>query len=241
MFVNRRTLLKAAAGALAYKSVDFEVKETGDSGTFAGYGSVFGNVDSGGDIVEPGAFADSLKERSQKGRKLPILWQHKWAEPIGTYSKVVEDSKGLYVEGQLLVADVQRAKEAHALLKAGAVSGLSIGYRIAEGGMKVEKNGVARLSKLHLEETSLVTFPMNDEARVEAVKAQQLERIIKSGRLPSLPEFEDFLCEAGFSKSQAKAIAGGGLSKLLSRCEAEGDGAGEVVELLKNFRLPTIP
>lgn len=219
---------------MKYKSFDFDVKSVEDTGTFIGYGSVFGNVDGGGDVVQQGAFAESLAQRAAKGRKLPILWQHRSGEPIGVYEDVKEDSHGLLMTGRLLVNDVQRAREAHALLKAGAVTGLSIGYGVVEDAFD-SKTQVRHLKRLNLYETSIVTFPMNDEARIGVVKS--LDHILKGGQIPTLPEFEDFLCEAGFSKTQAKAIAGHGLRKLLDRREAESS-TSEALRALETFRLP---
>lgn len=219
---------------MKFKSFDFDVKSVNDAGVFTGYGSVFGNVDEGRDIVMKGAFAESLAARSAKGRKLPILWQHRSGEPIGVYEDVKEDDHGLLMTGRLLIDDVQRAKEAHALMKAGAVTGMSIGYGVVDDAFDA-KAQVRYLKKLNLYETSIVTFPMNDEARVGVVKS--LDHILKSGQMPTLPEFEDFLCEAGFSKTQAKAIAGNGLRKLLDRCEADGN-TSDALQMLNEFRIP---
>lgn len=216
------------------KSFDFDVKSVDDSGTFIGYGSVFGNVDGGNEVVVKGAFTESLVARAAKGRKLPILWQHRSGEPIGVYESVKEDDHGLLMSGRLLINDVQRAKEAYALLKAGAVTGMSIGYGVLDDQVD-SKSRVRYLKKLQLEETSIVTFPMNDAARIEVVKS--MDNILKSGRVPSLPEFEDFLCEAGFSKTQSKAIAGNGLRKLLDRCEADGNSS-DALQILNSFQLP---
>ncbi len=216
------------------KSFDFDVKSVDDSGTFTGYGSVFGNVDGGNEVVVKGAFTKSLVARAAKGRKLPILWQHRSGEPIGVYESVKEDDHGLLMSGRLLINDVQRAKEAYALLKAGAVTGMSIGYGVLDDHVD-SKTRVRYLKELQLEETSIVTFPMNDAARIEVVKS--MDHILKAGRMPSLPEFEDFLCEAGFSKTQAKAVAGKGLRHLLDRCEADGSSS-EALQVLKGFRLP---
>lgn len=218
---------------MKFKSFDFDVKSVNDAGVFTGYGSVFGNVDEGRDIVMKGAFAESLAARSAKGRKLPILWQHRSGEPIGVYEDVKEDDHGLLMTGRLLIDDVQRAKEAHALMKAGAVTGMSIGYGVVDDAFDA-KAQVRYLKKLNLYETSIVTFPMNDEARVGVVKS--LDHILKSGQMPTLPEFEDFLCEAGFSKTQAKAIAGNGLRKLLDRCEADGN-TSDALQMLNEFRV----
>lgn len=211
------------------KDFDFEIKSVEENGVFLGYGSVFGNVDQGNEIVAKGAFADSLLQTAAKGRKIPILWQHRSGEPIGVYDSVKEDDRGLLMTGRLLINDVQRAKEAHALMKAGAVSGMSIGYGVVDDHID-SKTRTRTLKKLDLKETSIVTFPMNDEARVAIVKSR-----LSNDDLPSLPEFEDLLREAGFSKTQAAVIANRGLKYLLDRSESGGETASEVFKVLKSF------
>lgn len=114
------------------RTFDMSIKAVREDGFFLGYASVFDVVDSDKDIVKPGAFRDTLADYKIKGRKLPILWQHRSDIPLGVYERVEEDSKGLYVEGKLLIEDVARAREAYALAKAGAVTGLSIGYATRE-------------------------------------------------------------------------------------------------------------
>lgn len=203
------------------KSFALEVKAVEKTGEFAGYLSVFNNMDSYREIVMPGAFAESLAEWNTKGRLPPILWQHRSGEPLGPYTKMQEDQKGLYVEGRLLVDDIPRAKEAHALMAHKVVSGMSIGFEtIGEEWDKT--NRVRKLTKLKLWEGSIVTFPANEEAQIEAVKS-----LLRSGELPDLKTFEDFLRESGFSKSHATAIASRGLSHLL---RSESAGAGDVVK-----------
>ena len=192
------------------KDLSFEIKAVSDDGFFSGYASVFDNVDSYGDIVRKGAFVESISEWEAKGKMPPILWNHDPSDPIGIYTKMQEDDKGLYVEGKLLIDDVPRARQTHALMKAGVIDGLSIGYRVKEYLYNVDEE-VTDLIKLSLREVSIVTFPANPETRIEAVKSR-----LDAGELPTLPEFEKFLREAGFSKSQATAIAGHGLRKLLS-------------------------
>lgn len=218
---------------LKHKQFAFKADSVGEDGTFSGYGSVFGNVDSYGEIVAHGAFRDSLKLIKASGDPLPALWQHRAAEPIGGFDMLEEDARGLKVAGWLLKDEIPRAAEAHALMKRRVVKGLSIGYYVEASSLD-EKTGIRTLQKLDLQEISIVTFPANVEAQIEAVKS--LDHILKAGRMPSLPEFEDFLCEAGFSKTQAKAVAGNGLRKLLDRCEAEGK-ASDVLDALKGFTL----
>ncbi len=136
-----------------------------DGETIEGYASLFGKTDRGGDVVEQGAYAKSLGNAEKTGRRIKMLWQHDPAEPIGIWDEVREDAKGLFVKGRLL-ADVRRAREAVALIEAGAIEGLSIGYRTVRATKDAE--GRRRLSELELWEVSLVTFPMLPEARVDA-------------------------------------------------------------------------
>ena len=195
---------------MKYLNRPLEIKAVNQDGLFSGYASVFEEIDSYRDIVKRGAFEKTLADTESKGRAVPILWQHDASKPIGVYTELKEDEHGLYVEGQLNM-DVQQAREALSLLRQKALSGISIGYNSVRYDTDV-KSGVRRLYELKLYEASLVTFPACDGARVTDVKT-----ILADGQLPSLPEFEDFLCEAGFSRSQAKAIAGNGLTKLIRR------------------------
>ncbi len=130
-----------------------------------GYASVFGVRDQGGDVVAPGAYAASLKAMGAQGRRVKMLWQHDPRSPIGVWDEVREDAHGLWVKGRILT-EVARGAEAAALLAAGAIDGLSIGYRT----VRAEKaaTGERRLTELELWEVSLVTFPMLPEARVAA-------------------------------------------------------------------------
>jgi uncharacterized protein len=132
-----------------------------DGQVISGYASLFGKSDQGGDIVEAGAYRISLA----KGRRIKMLWQHDPAQPIGVWDEVVEDAKGLWVRGRLLT-DIARAREAASLIAAGAIDGLSIGYRTLRA--HKDASGARRLSELDLWEVSLVTFPMLPEARVTA-------------------------------------------------------------------------
>ena len=204
-----------------------DVKAVGDDGTFEGYGSVFGNVDSYGEIVEPGAFASSLNKRKAKGVKL--LWQHDPSQPIGVWEDLAEDSKGLWGKGRLLKDVSPRASEAYGLLREGALDGLSIGYRTVKAEPHKDKPGVLRLTELDLREVSIVTFAANDRARVESVK-----HILAAGELPTVREFEGLLRDAGFSKSLAAAIAGKATPHL--RGEPEAKANDELLEFLTALR-----
>lgn len=214
------------------RDLDFSVKASAD-GTFTGYGSVFGVVDSYKEIVAPGAFAASLKDRAAKGRAFPILWQHNSAHPIGVYDKIEEDSKGLRVTGRLLVDDVALARETHALMKAGAVTGLSIGYFVRKSSYD-ELTGIRTLSQVDLEEVSVVTMPANDEARVDAIKLK-----LAHGTMPTLSEFERLLRDAGFSRTQAAIVAAYGLKHIQRDAGAE-PAASSLLDHVRTFSLPKL-
>lgn len=219
---------------IEHKTFPFELKAVEKTGEFAGYLSVFNVVDAYRDIVVPGAFAETLAEWNTKGRLPPVLWQHRSGEPIGPFTKMHEDKKGLYVEGRLLVDDLQRAKEAHVLMEHKVVSGMSIGFETI--GEEWDKDTRTRkLTKVKLWEGSIVTFPANEHAQVEAVKSA-----LGGGGLPDVRTFEAFLREAGFSKTQSAAIANRGLAYLL-RSESEGTaGADPVGDLLADLKSITL-
>lgn len=178
---------KIGASMRECKKLDFflELKSLDGVGRFAGYASVFDVVDSQKDIIQRGAFTHSLKGRVGA---IKLLWQHQQDEPIGVFERMFEDARGLYVEGRLLL-EVQRAKEAHVLLKTGAISGLSIGYSPVR--YKVDpQTGVRVLSEVDLWEISLVTFPANEAANITVVKqakqgdelarlSQEMDRALK--------------------------------------------------------------
>lgn len=167
--------------------LDFEceVKLAGDgatAGTVDGYASVFNIMDRGGDIVMPGAFKASLADWKRKKAMPPMLWQHDSWQPVGVWSEVAEDEKGLRVRGDL-VLDVPQAAAARALMLAGAVKGLSIGYRTVDHEID-RQTGVRRIKKAELWEVSLVTFPMLPEAQITGVKSdidpRELERALRA-------------------------------------------------------------
>jgi len=130
-----------------------------------GYASLFGSKDQGGDVVEKGAYSASLAKLSSMGRGIKMLWQHDPSQPIGVWDEVIEDKKGLYVSGRIL-EEVRAGAEALALLRAGAIDGLSIGYKTVMA--TKAKSGGRNLKQVDLWEVSLVTFPMLPEARVQS-------------------------------------------------------------------------
>lgn len=140
--------------------------ETGQIGRIKGYASRFGEPDQSGDIVLPGAFSASLERLRTAGRTVKFLWQHDPTRPIGIWAQVKEDKTGLFVAGEVLT-DIALGKEAALLMKAGAVDGLSIGYRVVRAEPNRETGG-RNLIEIDLWEVSLVTFPMLPTARAHA-------------------------------------------------------------------------
>jgi len=171
----------------------------GDSGVFEGYASLFGQRDDSGDIVAPGAFVATLHKRGARGVKL--LWQHMGTEPIGVWTKISEDARGLKVEGKLDLS-VSRAREALSLMRSGAVDGLSIGFHAVRY-TKDKATGGRRLLEVDLPEISVVTFPMLRSARIAKVKAAPVtidDLILKLARLryaQSAQRFEAKLLRPG--------------------------------------------
>lgn len=223
--------------AVKYRSFDYDVKAVSDDGLFSGYGSVFGVVDSNNEVVAPGAFLESIADLKAKGRSLPVLWQHRTGEPIGSWSMdtLKEDAKGLFGDGELWLADAPYARIAMRGMKSRSITGLSIGYYVRESSFD-EKTRIRTLTKLDLVEISIVTVPANDEARTDTIKSK-----LAHGGLPSLKEFELLLREAGFSKNQSTVIANRGLQHLL-RSESAGDLAeAELVEAIKSRPALTLP
>jgi HK97 family phage prohead protease len=192
-----------------------DIKAVGDgtTGQFEGYGSVFGVVDSYRDVVEKGAFVESLDKHGMP----KLLLQHSSWMVGGKYLEVYEDEKGLVVKGELNL-EVQSAREVYSLMKQGAISGLSIGYSVLEE--EVDRNtGVNHLKKLRLYEVSIVTFPANESANISAVKSAP----------DTIREFEDFLRDAGkYSQQDAKLIASKGFNAL----QAHREGGEAALALL---------
>lgn len=197
------------SASLKHRQFAFKADSVEDDGTFSGYGSVFGTIDSYREIVSQGAFLDSIERIKNSGDPLPALWQHRSAEPIGGYDLLAEDERGLKTSGFLMVNEIPLAAQAHALMKRRVVKGLSIGYYVEKSDFN-EKTGIRTLTKLDLQEISIVTFPANPDAQIDAIKAK-----LAHGDLPTIREFEETLRERGFSRSQAEMIAAGGYKSLL--------------------------
>lgn len=207
-----------------YVGAPFEVKfaEEGaaPAGSFEGYGAVFGNVDSHGDVIEPGAFAKSLLERKRDKVSLPPMYKMHGMmtgnrhEPIGVWDDMTEDTNGLHVKGRLIGLDTNEGKWNYAQLKEGALKGLSIGYRIPAGGSRKGSGKAGEparwIKAATLREVSLVDDPSNALARVYAMKSMA-GAAEPADEIKTIREFEDFLRDVGgFSHAAAKAIAAGG-------------------------------
>jgi len=186
-----------------------ETKATDEPGQFSGYGAIFGNVDAAGDVIEPGAFSESLGEWKGRGKLPPMLLQHgalgASAEdmlPVGEWLSMEENRRGLKVEGRLFALGTERGQYIYEGLRSGVLDGLSIGFQTREfsyGTRPGEPD--RRLTNLDLWEVSIVTFPANPKARVMAVKALTLD---------TLRELEHYLradLEAlNFSNADAKRV-----------------------------------
>lgn len=198
-------------------------------GTFEGYASLFNTEDLGHDIVLPGAFRDSLSRRGPAGVKL--LYQHDAREPLGLWEKMREDARGLYVQGRLL-PDVARAREAMALIRAGALDGLSIGFRAVKA-QRAPRAGVRCLERIDLLEISIVTFPMQPQARIITVESGGsaaleargvggflLPAMPRDGRFPRDPVLEANARTARLAGARVLAA-----QSPLTRCSMDGDAA----------------
>ena len=217
---------------MKYKHIDvpFEKESVDPDGTFKGYGSTFGGApDSYGDVIAPGAFSDTLAKGGRNGTGIAMLYQHNSDEPVGVYKELKENTKGLFVDGQMALG-VQRAKEAHELMMMGAIKGLSIGFdlprdkkgKIEEDAYEYDdKTGTTLLKRIELWEISLVTFPANTRARITGVKNIEEAKTVR--------DLEKALRESGVSKSDALYIA------KLCRPSLRESGKGGMEEILESL------
>lgn len=211
---------KDAGGGREVRSFALQIKAAGDDGTVEGYGSVFGVRDNYDDVIAKGAFIQSLKDHKAAGTMPAMLWQHDADKPIGVWTEMVEDEKGLRIKGQLAMETV-KGKEAHALLKMGALNGLSIGFMSKEWDYDRDTE-VRTLTAIDLWEVSLVTFPANEKARVTNVKS--------ADELQAPKDAEKVLRDAGFSKSDATAF----VSRVMRMGEVRRDSVDSTVAAMKS-------
>lgn len=204
---------------MEFKQVtDFKI-DTGDGNTISGYGSIFGNVDLGGDIVMQGAFTKSLAS----GRKIKMLFQHDPDEIVGVWTVVAEDEKGVRVEG--FFANTPRGQEMKELVTIGAIEGLSIGYITHDA--DYDAKGVRRIKEAELWEISIVTFPMNEAANITGIKAADM----------TVTEFEKALrTKMGLSRSEAKSVVARGYKGLIDEDQREAE---EIVDETTNNETKT--
>lgn len=204
---------------MRYRAIPLELKALNDDGSFSGYASVFGNVDLDGDVIERGAFKDIV--RNDEG-KVVVLWQHNQREPIGL-ADVSQDAKGLRFEGALVLED-PTARKARAHMLAKSVRGMSIGFDTLKDDFR---EGVRHITEARLWEISIVTFGANPLAGVDSAK--------RGGQITNIRDYEDFLREVGgFSKAQAKLLAGAGWKAMPGQRDADGE-PDDVKQLTETF------
>lgn len=206
--------------AAEFKFADAEATSRGE---FIGFASTFGNVDFGGDVVEAGAFRQTLSTKKLSSIKMYLNHDAR-SIPIGKWLDLQETDRGLVARGQLTL-EIPKARDVHAAMKDGTLDAMSIGYRIPPGGYEMDRGGkVRRIKSVDLLEISVVSMPMNPRASITRVKADGIRTI---------REFEDFLRdEGGFSHAAAKSIAARGFKALDPRDE---DGADIAAMLRRNI------
>ncbi|MCB1547699.1 MAG: HK97 family phage prohead protease [Hyphomicrobiaceae bacterium] len=225
-----------APAAREMKFCALDLKRVSLDGDFEGYACLFHKEDLGRDIVLPGAFRDSLAERGPDGIKM--LYQHDPGQPIGVWQRLHEDARGLFVRGRLMT-ELARAREVLSLMRAGAVDGLSIGFRAVRS-QRDPRSRLRRLIKVDLWEISIVTFPMQPEARIARLKSAPFAHAAPTER-----ELERWLTQdAGFTRSEARALMRDGLKGLKPLRDA-GHGqareqrlADRLAEVARILRLP---
>jgi HK97 family phage prohead protease len=180
-----------------FLNLPFEVKQINDEDpkffTFEGYASTFGNIDLGEDIVEKGAFIDSLS----KNPDVPVLWQHNMEEPVGKSIELYEDERGLFIKAKLPKADTLVNGRIIPQMEVGSIKEMSIGFFIEDFEIKGE---IRILKKINLFEVSLVTKAMNPRALVTGFKS------FKETEIKSLKDIETFLKEGGLSNNESKTL-----------------------------------
>jgi HK97 family phage prohead protease len=203
-------------------------KKISTGGVFEGYASLFGKEDLGHDIILPGAFRGSLAKRG--AAQIKMLFQHDPKEPVGVWSHIAEDAKGLFVRGRLNT-EVARAREILSLMREGAIDGLSIGFHTLKGRTD-PKTGIRKLREVDLWEISIVTFPMQQGARIHSVKHRGSAR-----RLPTTREFECWLTrDAGLTRREARTVIGKGYRAITGRRDAAGLPQPEPAQLAAKIR-----
>ena len=220
--VIEKDILEIISDLKAYHPDDDD-EDMKEYGRFEGYASVFNNTDLGNDVIKTGAFRKSLRKRGVKGVKL--LYQHKTDMPIGVFEEIKEDEHGLMVKGKLALK-TQAGQEAYELLKMGALDAMSIGFRANPDEVSYDKRTNKRMiGEVDLMEISLVTFPMNPQAKVRSVKGEEV----------SIREWENGMRDAfSLSRSEAK-VAAKAVTDAFSQRDV--DSNAELVDAIKNLTL----
>ena len=198
--------------------------DSSNLGEFEGYASVWGSVDLGGDMIERGAYKNTLDEWANKGQLPQLLYYHQDQMLIGDWLEMREDEKGLYVKGRLWVKGdlkVETAVMAYNILKGTSVKGLSIGYSVRDYDSQEQVDGsrIRLLKEINLFEVSIAPYSMEPKAKVHSVKSLTDEE----GQILTKREVEKVLRDAKLSRRQAKAFIGGGYDALVRDEQSEVD------------------
>lgn len=211
------------------KRLELKFDRLGKDGVFSGYASLFNEPDLGNDLIANGAFKQSIRKRG--AANIRMLYQHDPTEPIGRWDIIREDNKGLFVEGRL-VKSSPRANEVLALLNERAIDGLSIGFRTIKS-RRDRKTGLRVITEADLWEISVVTFPMQPQARIADLKGASQ---YTTNALPSTREFENWLTrDAGLTRRQAKTVISRGFAEL----KGTRDVADNSIDLAEKMRSAT--
>ncbi|MGE7096376.1 HK97 family phage prohead protease [Pseudomonas fulva] len=210
---------------LAFEQAAIKFANGGAQGVFEGYASVFGVVDGDGDIIEPGAFAQALKTQT---RPVAMFFNHRRNEiPVGKWLDLSEDSKGLYVRGELTPGNPQSEALKAAMIH-GTVGGMSVGFSAAKQDVTAIATGYSFKSATRLTEISVCTFPANESATVSTLKSMET--------IDSIRDAENWLRDsAGLSKSEAQAF----IARIKSAVRSESEGGDDIAALLE--RINTFP
>lgn len=220
----------------AASGVAFDLKAVSEDGEFEGYASTFGNVDQGMDMVMAGAFAKTLRQKGNRDGRFPgikLLRDHDTRQIVGEWLSLEEDTKGLKARGRLFIGTAEKAyrdaialaTETHTLMIAKAIDAMSIGYRTVKARWD-ESSGVRQLLELDLWEISVLPFPMNPKATVNAVKGdvteRDVERILREGGVPN--SFAKMVAIHGYAEAKqrlgSRREAGSGLSDVAAQLRA---------------------
>lgn len=219
-----------------YAPLEIKFAADAEPGTFAGYASVYGVVDDGGDLIAPGAFRTSLAQYKAAGRTVSMYMQHGAIlgadpRPVGLWKSLEEDGTGLAGQGKLIGLNTETGRYNEALVKEGAMTGLSVGYRVVKATYgKAPGEPRRTIHEAKLIEVSIVDQPMNAQARITGIKSMgNTER-----------DYERWLMQdAGLSRREARVVLNHGFKALLAMQDAGDEGADELAQLAQSLRNAT--